>query len=75
MGGFAIVTYKGVVFDADGRKAIFGVGPAIGAGGVSGLTGEVFDGCFGGCWHGCVWFFMLLVSVAVLLERRRFRLR
>ena len=35
MGGFAIVTYKGVVFDTDGGKAIFGIGAAIGAGGVA----------------------------------------
>ena len=59
MGGFAIVTYKGVVFDTDCGKAIFGVGPAIGAGCVAGLTGEVFDGCFGGCWHGCCGYFMV----------------
>ena len=71
MGGFAIVTYKGVVFDTDCGEAIFGVSAAIGAGGVAWLTGEVFDGCFGGCWHGgVVLFYVVCVSVAVLLERR-----
>lgn len=52
MGGFAIVAHEGVVFDADGAEAVFAVGAAVGAGGVAPLTGEVFDGCFGGGWHG-----------------------
>jgi len=52
MGGFAIVADKGVVFDADCGKAVFGVGAAVGAGGVASEAGQVFDGCFGGGWHG-----------------------
>ncbi len=52
MGGFAIVAYEGVEFDADCGEAVFGVGAAVGAGGVAWLTGEVFDGGFGGGWHG-----------------------
>ena len=52
MGGFAIVADKGVVFDADCGKAVFGVGAAVGAGGVASEAGQVFDGCFGAGWHG-----------------------
>ena len=52
VGGFAIVANEGVVFDADCGKAVFGVGAAVGAGGVAREAGEVFDGCFGGGWHG-----------------------
>ena len=51
MGGFAIVADKGVVFDADCGKAVFGVGAAVGAGGVASEAGQVFDGCFGAGWH------------------------
>eukprot|EP00985_Skeletonema_marinoi_P012699 scaffold6178_cov148-Skeletonema_marinoi.AAC.3 len=54
MRGFAIVADKGVVFDADCGKAVFGVGAAVGAGGVASEAGQVFDGCFGAGWHGQV---------------------
>ena len=54
VGGFAIVAYEGVEFDADCGKAVFGVGAAVGAGGVASEAREVFDGCFGGGWHGQV---------------------
>lgn len=54
MGGFAIVADKGVEFDADCGEAVFGVGAAVGAGGVAWEAGEVFDGCFGACWHACL---------------------
>ena len=51
---FAIVANESVVFDTDGRKAIFRVCAAIGTGGIAGLTGEGFYGLFGIGWHGCV---------------------
>jgi hypothetical protein len=52
--GFAIVANESVVFDTDGRKAIFRVCAAIGTGGIAGLTGEGLYGLFGVGWHGCV---------------------
>jgi hypothetical protein len=50
--GFAIVANESVVFDADGRKAIFRVCAAVGTGGIAGLTGEGLYGLFGVGWHG-----------------------
>ncbi len=55
MGGFAGVADECVVFDADCGKAVFGVGAAVGAGGVGFFSAEVFYGFFGGGWHdGCL---------------------
>jgi hypothetical protein len=54
MRGFAVVANESVVFDTDGRKAIFRVCATVGTGGIAGLTGEGFYGLFGVGWHGCV---------------------
>jgi len=52
MGGFAGVADEGVVFNADGGEAVFGVGAAVGAGEIGGRAGEFFYGGFGGDGHG-----------------------
>lgn len=51
MRGFARVAYEGVVFDADGGKAVFGEGAAVGTGGVGGEAGEGFYRLFGRLGH------------------------
>ena len=48
---FAMIAHKGQVFHTDGGKAKLFGRPTIGTGRIATLTGQLFDGSFGGTGH------------------------